>query len=184
MNFITFLEASLKLGIPMAVLSWTIFARLYGGGDLDREAGRRSVDAQVKKMKKSFRKKKDGGTAHYMVEKWMWFGGGFYGLAGLWTFAVIEIADVFRVILNPATILESLSDGLISALIGLALNQLSNLIAAFLWFGYWGEGGILIWLLVAYAGYWIGVEMARRGKDLPIQGLMSRLRSRRPQVGD
>jgi len=99
---------------------------------------------------------------------------------GLWTFAVIEIADVFRVILNPSAILEALSDGVIAALIELALNQVSNLIAAFVWFGYWGEDGILAWLLVAYAGYWIGVGMARRGKDLPIQGLMSRLRSLRP----
>lgn len=180
MNFFTFLEASLKLGIPMVILSWTIFAWLYGGGDLDRKAGRKSVDAQVKKMKKSFKKRKDGGASNYMVEKWMWFGSGFYGLAGLWTFAVIEIIDIFRVIFNPSSIIEAFDEGILSAVINLAVNQLSNLIAAFVWFGYWADDGILVWLLVAYAGYWIGVELARREKDLPVKELLSKLRSLRP----
>ena len=180
MNFFTFLEASLKLGIPMVILSWTIFTWLYGGGDLDRKAGRKSVDAQVKKMKKSFKKRKDGGTSNYMVEKWMWFGSGFYGLAGLWTFAVIEIIDIFRVIFNPSSIIEALDEGILSALINLAANQLSNLISAFVWFGYWADDGILVWLLVAYAGYWIGVELARREQDLPVKELLRKLRSQRP----
>ena len=35
MNFYTLLEATIKLGVPMTVLSWIIFAWLYGGGDLD-----------------------------------------------------------------------------------------------------------------------------------------------------
>lgn len=180
MNFLTFLEATIKLGIPMVVLSWIIFTWLYGGGDIDRKANRKSINAQVKTMKKSFKKKKHGGTSNYMVEKWMWFGSGFYGLAGLWTFAVIEIADVVRVILNPTTIPDSLDDGLISAVVELVVNQFSNIVTAFVWFGYWADDGVPIWLLVAYAGYWIGVELARRGKDLPIQELLRKLRSLRP----
>jgi len=179
MSFITFLEATIKLGIPMVVLSWVIFTWLYGAGDLDRDADRKSINVQVKKMKRSFKKKKDGGTSNYMVEKWMWFGSGFYGLAGLWTFAVIEIADVFRVIFNPSTISESLDDGLVSAVVDLAVNQFSNLITAFVWFGYWADDGVIVWLLVAYVGYWIGVEMARRGEDLPIQELLRKLLSQR-----
>ncbi|MBL4573478.1 MAG: hypothetical protein JKY86_10450 [Gammaproteobacteria bacterium] len=177
MNFFTFLEATIKLGIPMVVLSWVIFTRLYGGGELDRKADKKSIGAEVKNMKKSFRKKKDGGTSSYVVEKWMWFGSGFYGLAGLWTFAVIEIADVIRIVFNPSTILASFDNGLVSAVINLAVNQFSNLITAFVWFGYWADDGIIIWLLVAYAGYWIGVELARRDEELPIQDLLSKLKS-------
>ncbi len=162
----------------MVVLSWIIFTWLYGDGDLDRKADRKSTGKQVKLMKKSFKKKKDGGAANYMVEKWMWFGSGFYGLAGLWTFAVIEITDVLRVLFNPSTILDAFENGFVSALIEIALNQLSNLVAAFVWFGYWGDGGVIIWVLVAYGGYWIGVEMARRGNDLPIQEFLHKLASR------
>ena len=180
MNFLTFLEATIKLGIPMIVLSWIIFTWLYGGGDLDRKANRKSIGLQVKSMKKSFKKKKDGGTANYMVEKWMWFGSGFYGLAGLWTFAVIEIIDIVRVILNPSLILESFEDGIVSAVVDIAINQFTNLITAFVWFGYWADGGVIIWVLVAYVGYWIGVEVARRGEDLPIEGFLRKLRSMIP----
>ncbi|PCI79134.1 MAG: hypothetical protein COB20_05465 [SAR86 cluster bacterium] len=180
MGFLTILEATIKLGIPMVVLSWIIFTWLYGGGDLDRKADRKSIKSQVKEMKKSFKKKKDGGAANYMVEKWMWFGSGFYGLAGLWTFVVVEIADVLRLIFNPSLILDSFDDGLVSAVISLVVNQFSNLITAFVWFGYWPDDGFIIWILVAYAGYWIGVEMARRGEDLPIQELLRKLRSLLP----
>ena len=67
MNFLTFLEATIKLGIPMIVLSWIIFTRLYGGGELDRKADKKSIGAQVKDMKKSFKKKKEGGNSVRMT---------------------------------------------------------------------------------------------------------------------
>ena len=67
MDFLLLLEAITKLGIPMVILSWIIFTWLYGGGDLDRNAGRKSIEAQVKKIKKSFEKKKHGGNSNYMM---------------------------------------------------------------------------------------------------------------------
>ena len=181
MNFYTLLEATIKLGVPMTVLSWIIFAWLYGGGDLDRKSNRKSIASQVKTMKKSFKKKKDGVTSNYRVEKWMWFGSGFYGLAGLWTFVVTEIADVIRIIFNPALLIEAFDEGLVSALIDLAVNQFSNLVTALVWFGYWSDDNVIVPLLVAYAGYWIGVEIARRAEDLPmIQELLRKLKSLLP----
>ena len=180
MDFLLLLEAIIKLGIPMVILSWIIFTWLYGGGDLDRNADRKSVEAQVKKIKKSFKKKKHGGNSNYMMEKWMWFGSGFYGLAGLWTFAVIEIGDLLRVIFNPSSIPESFDHGFVTAAVELVLNQLGNLITAFLWFSYWADNGVITWLLVAYVGYWIGVELARRGEDMPLQVMLRKFRSMLP----
>lgn len=174
MDFLLLLEAIIKLGIPMVILSWIIFTWLYGGGDLDRNAGRKSIEAQVKKIKKH------GGNSNYMMEKWMWFGSGFYGLAGLWTFAVIEIGDLLRVIFNPSSIPESFDHGFVTAAVELVLNQLGNLITAFLWFSYWADNGIITWLLVAYVGCWIGVELARRGEDMPLQVMLRKFRSMLP----
>ena len=164
----------------MVVLSWIIFNWLYGGGELDREADRKSVDAEVKKMKKSFKSKKGGGRANYLLGKWMWFGSGFYGLAALWTFVVIELADIVRLILNPSPLLHLLDDGLISAAIELIMNQIGNIVSAFVWFSYWADDGIIVWLLVAYAGYRIGVELARRDDDWPIHDWLEKLRSLLP----
>ena len=116
-----------------------------------------------------------------MVEQWMWFGSGFYGLAGLWTFVVTEIADVIRLIFNPALLIEAFDEGLVSAVIDLAVNQFSNLVTALVWFGYWSDDNVIVPLLVAYAGYWIGVEIARRAEDLPmIQELLRKLKSLLP----
>lgn len=180
MNLLTFIEAALKLGIPMVVLSWIIFTWLYGGGELDREADRKSINASVKRMKKSFKKRTGRGGADYLAGKWMWFGGGFYGLAGLWTFAIIEIGEVVGLLVNPSLAVAAFDGGLISAGIALLMNQLTNLLTALIWFSYWADDGILIWLLVAYAGYWIGVELARRGQELQIQALLRRLRELLP----
>lgn len=84
-----------------------------------------------------------------MMQKWMWFGSSFYGLAGIWTFVVIEIGDLLRVVFNPSSIPESFDHGFITAAVELVLNQLGNLITAFLWLSYWADKGVITWLLVA-----------------------------------
>ncbi len=180
MEILIFLEALIKLGIPMVLLSWFIFNWLYGDGDLDRKADRKTINAQAKSMKKTFKKKKGGGREHYVLGKWMWFGSGFYGLAALWTFLVIELQDIFRLMLNPSRIGDAFESGLIAGAIEILMNQIGNLVSAFVWFGYWADGGVVIWLLVAYFGYWVGIELARRDDDLPIQAWLKKLRSLRP----
>ena len=134
----------------------------------------------IKKIKKSFKRTKGGGRANYVLGKWMWFGSGFYGLAALWTFVVIELSDIVRLILNPSPLLHLLDDGLISAAIELIMNQIGNIVSAFVWFSYWADDGIIVWLLVAYAGYRIGVELARRDDDWPIHDWLEKLRSLLP----
>lgn len=180
MNILTLLEATLKLGIPMVALSWVIFNWLYGDGGLDRQADRKAINAQIKGMKKTFKKSKEGGRANYVLGKWMWFGSGFYGLAALWTFVVIELQDIFRLLLNPTRIADAFAGGLIAGAIELLMNQIGNLIIAFVWFGYWADEGVIIWLLVAYFGYWVGIELARRDENLPLREWLEKLRSLRP----
>jgi hypothetical protein len=55
------------------------------------------------------------------------------------------------------------------------MNQLSNLINAFVWFSYW-DGSMLIWVLVAYAGYLAGIEAARRNLQVSKEALLERVR--------
>ncbi len=179
MGILTFLEASLKLGIPMVFLSWSIFTWLYGSEKISREADRKSTAVQLRAMKKSF-KNKTGGKTSYVVDKWMWFGGGFYGLAGLWTFFVIEVSDIFRVIINPSSVYAAMSGGFVSFIVDVLLNQLGNLITAFIWFSYWNDDNVVVCLLVAYFGYWLGIELAKRGHDVPIQKWLQKIKSLRP----
>ena len=97
----------------------------------------------------------------------MYFGRGFYGLAALWTLVVIEVSELIGFVFNFSGLDALFGDGLIAFLFNLAMNQLSNLINAFVWFSYW-DGSMLIWVLVAYAGYLAGIEAARRNLQVSI----------------
>jgi hypothetical protein len=68
-------------------------------------------------------------------------------------------------------------DGIIAFLIGVATEQLGNLISAFLWFNYWDDS-LLVSFLIAYVGYWSGVEAARRNLDLSRERLFEEVRRR------
>lgn len=179
MEILDLIEAWIKLGIPMVVLSWFIFSWLYSEGEIDREASRKAISARIKGMKKSF-EKKDEDKPNYVYDKWMWFGSGFYGLAALWSFAVIEISDLFSFIFNFPGLAALFEDGILGFIIDLALNQVGNIISAFVWFGYWPAESTLMWVLVAYVGYWAGVEMARRGIELPIDEWLEKLSIKKP----
>ena len=179
MDFIDLLEAVIKLGLPLAGLSWFIFNWLYSSGELDRGDNRRAIAARIKKMKKSFDKdkstKSDKHNANFFYEKWMKFSGGFYGLAGLWTLAVIEFLDAVSFIFNFPGVSELLADGIVSFVYSVLANQLGNIFSAFIWFTYWPAESTLVWVLIAYVGYWTGVEMARRNLELPVEQMREQL---------
>ena len=162
MSITTTVEAALKLGLPLLALSWLLFNWLFTEGELERDTGHKAMHARLKKMKSSFRKK-TGGNTRYLYDKWGWFGGGFYGLAGLWTFLVIEVND-FTGYLMSGRLLEPFAAGWINFFINFLIQQLANSIQALVWFSYWPGAGqsILLWVVVAYLCYWAGIEAARR----------------------
>lgn len=173
------LQAVILLGVPMVALSWFLFSWLFNSGEMDREDDHKLISARLKKMKKSI-EKKESKNSNYVYDKWMWFGSGFYGLAGLWTFAVIEISQFFGFIFNFPGFAELFADGIIDFIVTLLINQFGNVLSAFLWFGYWPADSILIWILIAYLGYWVGVEMARRKLELPVEQLLEKWQIKKP----
>lgn len=162
-----FIEAALKLGIPMLALSWFVFRWLYSNGDIEREADQKSTKAQLKKLGKSI-KGKDKSHAGYIYSHWVTFGGGFYGLAALWTFVVIEVQQFIGFIFNFPSIRELLEDGIISFVFEVAINQLANIVTAFVWFSYWQSDSMILWVLVAYLGYRLGMDFAKKGYEIPV----------------
>jgi hypothetical protein len=179
MELSDFLEACIKLGIPMAALSWFLFSWLFGAGEIDREDDHKIIAIRLKKLKKSTEKREQL-NSNYIYDKWMWFGSGFYGLAGLWTFAVIEISQFFDFIFDFPGLAELFEDGIVGLIFSLLFNQLENVLQAFVWFTYWPTDSELMWGFVAYLGYWIGVEMARRKLQLPVEEWLKKLSNRRP----
>jgi hypothetical protein len=187
---VSLVTVALQLGIPMALLSWLLFMRFFSRGQLDRASDRKEIERKVKEFKTSYNKikkarskeGKEGDTlamrssTDHVFDKWMYFGSGFYGLAALWTLVVIEFFSLLDLAINLLT-LSMFDDGIIAFLIGVATEQLGNLISAFLWFNYWDDS-LLVSFLIAYVGYWSGVEAARRNLDLSRERLFEEVRRR------
>ena len=163
------IEALLKASLPLGLLSFILYRWSYKTGRLDGSGDRKARKAEMKALRKGARKK-NAKTKNPVHNKWMKFGGGFYGLVGMWTFLVVEVLEVY----DFATGYEGM-DGLVDTLSTLSvfgllieffINSLKNFITAVAWPGYWPDvlqsGQIWVWLLAAYGGYWIGMKAARK----------------------
>ncbi len=172
-NLLDLLLAVLLLGMPLVVLSWLLFSFLFESGEIGRDADHKLISERVKQLKKSTEKSLK--KSNVLYKKWMWFGSGFYGLAGLYTLAIIEIRELIGFLFNLPQLSSMLADGLVEALLQFLINQLGNIIQAFLWWNYWPADSVLVWLVVAYLGYWLGVELARRRQLQSLQQIRQQL---------
>lgn len=159
----------------MTVLSWLAFSWLYGEGKLDQGADRKTASAELKALRKAKKaekkaEKKNGVTIDqdYMFDKWMWFGGGFYGLAALWTFIVVELMDLGRFLWNLPTFITTFDGGVMGFIGDFIVNQIGNIVSAFVWFNYWSHQSVILAFLVAWIGYWLGNQLAKRVKPAQI----------------
>lgn len=159
--FVEAVLAALKVGLPVAVMSFIVLAQLRRRGDLNGDQDFKEMETHLKELNKA---RKSGRETTFLHAKWMQFGGGFYGCTALWTFFVIEFFEVRDFLLNFPGFDALLAEGVVGLLVGLFVNQLLNFIEAIVWFTYWGERGshIGIYILVAYLGYLAGASLARR----------------------
>ncbi len=178
----------LKSGIPIAatslVLVWWALRQDYLGGanSLDEYEQWKKAESQNSKAEKKRRKqaKRDPVAAAAEVNsgaedrqpakrkfdplhsQWSEFGGGFYGVVALFTYAVIEIGEI-RDFLSSFT--ELLRGELISMVVNFFIESLKNFITAITWPAFW-LGRIhseqWLWFAGAYGGYWLGARAAFR----------------------
>jgi hypothetical protein len=158
---IELLEAVIKLGLPVFGVSWWAIHRLYKKGDITPGADHRTVKSDLKAFRKKWRKNK--GTEHDLMEnKWMRFGGGFYGITALTTFILIELGEVIGFFQNLSAIGDLFNNGVIALVVDILVGQIRNFISALIWFTYWADEdrSIFIWIGVAYASYLLGIFRA------------------------
>ncbi len=163
------IQAFFKVAVPVGALSfgmaWWALSRGYVK-ETDRvEALNREIKAQVrdKKEKKKNREKHRTDPLH---DKWLKFGGGFYGLVALYTYGLVEwreIAEFIRNFGGLAEFFRQLNPGIV---IEILIEALFNFITAVTWPVYWmseiSSARIWLWLLVAYGGYWLGIRLAQQ----------------------
>jgi hypothetical protein len=160
------IEALIKAGLPVALLSFLLMYWSLHRGHLKETGSMKALQEELKQLSKD-KNEECNQTGDPIHNKWMKFGGGFYGVVAILTLLVIEWSDVKQ--FGIAGFQEILADLNIGTLINLVMNlmieQFKTFIAAISWPVYWmGEiesGNIWIWFLAAYAGYSGGTHLAR-----------------------
>lgn len=157
----------LKVFLPVALTSYFLLGWLLYSGRMAPYADKKDFEAKLASLKKGHKenaksKNKAQRETNYALNKWMSFGGGFYGTAALYSYAAIELAELVGFVikmLNPANWTFDIS---ISLIIGFFINSVMNFVAAILWFNYWHIGGGLFWInfITAYMGFALGARLA------------------------
>ena len=159
------IEALIKAGLPVALVSFLLMYWALHRGHLQETGSMKALQEELKQMSKD--KKNRTKTNDPIHNKWMKFGGGFYGVVAMLTLLVIEWSDIrgfgwggFR------EILDNFEIGLVVELIiDLLIESFKNFIAAITWPVYWMDvvdsQYVWIWFAAAYAGYSGGTHLAR-----------------------
>lgn len=173
-----YIQAAIKLGLPLLLMSWWVYSALYRKKLINKNADRGETERAVKNYRKEFKqaekakkaalKKKafsEVNSEHeddYWTAKWMRFGGGFYGLTAVWTFLYLEVKDIWQFIVGFPAFVEEFSGGAFDLLLMFLKNQVMNFASAFSWIVQWADGFSLIYFLSAYLGYWAGQNLAKK----------------------
>jgi uncharacterized membrane protein YqjE len=178
-------RALFMAGIPVAVTSYLLIwwalknQYLQGAANLkDLELHFKGVSkARSRKKKEEKRQRKEGGGVvkaepgqqeeHKMNpvhNKWLSFGGGFYGVVGLLTYAVVELGEIRDFITQLDGFSSLISDITLELFIGFFINSITNFVVAIAWPVYWlsdiPSDYIWMWFVAAYVGYWAGTRFA------------------------
>ena len=161
--------ALIMVGVPIAVFSfsmvWWALQRGHFKESNDTKALVRELKAMSKQAKKDKKEKKANANMHPILKKWGDFGGGFYGIVGLFTYIVIEIRELIDMVIEFGGFIDFLKQLDFGLIIDVLVSALTNFIAAIVWPAYWLEridtDQTWIWFVVAYAGYWAGMRAAQ-----------------------
>ena len=121
---------------------------------------------ELKKRKKKAKKDKTEFKVNPVHSKWLYFGGGYYGLMALTTYAHVEILEVHNFFADYSSFSALIEQISVGAIIRLIIDSFMNLIPAFTWFLYWPKIIAMqagwFWLGASYAGYYLGELLGRQ----------------------
>jgi hypothetical protein len=171
--FIEVMRAIFFSAIPVSLVSYFMISRAILSKRLGQFSDNKSLQSAMKDMSKKHKEDKKSktdmkGSSHLIVNKWLYFGGGFYGLMAFMTYVVIEVREIIGFVsnlihLNWSQLWSSMS---IDLLVDLLVQAIMNLVDAFVWFRYWPNEIDMrngwYWLIAAYLGYLLGARIAEK----------------------
>lgn len=138
-------------------------------GMFSETGGVDALDREIKAMGKL--KGDERPRSNLVHEKWLKFGGGFYGVVGLITYAWVEAGEIMDLLAGLRALVLQFDLGV---LVNFFVDSFKNFITAIAWPAYWlsrvASSQPWLWFIAAYAGYWAGVRVAqavftRRSQD-------------------
>ena len=164
-----FFRAAFLAGIPVGLTSFVLIWWAIRSDYLENTSSFGEMEKGVSALSKAQKKKKkeEGAVPRKLNpihNKWMKFGGGFYGVVALITFVAVEADEVMDFIGNIADRVGDFSNLGLDLIIDFFINSLMNFITAITWPVYWmsriESSHIWVWFVAAYGGYWLGAKMA------------------------
>jgi len=163
--FIDMIKAVLFVGLPVGVFSYVMMYYAYKNGYLTTDI---AIEDAFKKQNQEYvsLSRKNKKELRYFHSKWISFGGGFYGLVALLTFIIIELLQFTNFWLGVTGWHDVVALFTLDSLINMFVDAIKNMVAAALWFTYWPDvfdtPNFIAWILVAYAGYRLGANYAKK----------------------
>ncbi|MGQ8365518.1 hypothetical protein [Glaciecola sp. 1036] len=164
------LKAAAYAGIPVFIFSFLMVRRALASNRLKDFSGMHEFEKSMKDLSKSQKKQSKipdvKNIGNYALDKWLNYGGGFYGLMVFLTFVCIEIGQVISFFkkLFSLNLSELFSNVSIQLLVKFFIDAIMNLVDAFIWFIYWPKQIDMyngwVWLGIAYAAYFVGARVA------------------------
>ena len=159
----TLFIAAFKAGIPVALASFALTWWALRNEYLDSVVDISELEEQIKLQRKDKKNRKKHDPIH---NKWLAFGGGFYGVVAMLTYIVVELREVRDFFLKFESISAFFSGISFDMLIDLIIDSFMNFILAIAWPWYWlseiAGPHIWVWFVMAYGGYWTGTRLALR----------------------
>jgi len=160
-NLLEIIKAIIIAGLPIGAVS---FALVYWA--IKKEYINLEDDIkQLKNNKKQAKKDDIEFKVNPIHKKWLYFGGGYYGLMAFVAYIHIEWLEVKTFIISYSTFSNLIDQITVGALVSLIIDSFLNLIPAFLWFMHWPDVIDIqngwYWLLASYMGYQLGEYLAK-----------------------
>lgn len=182
------LRAAILGALPVFLLSYVVLSKAMSSKKYQRKRKKRSdkyvesKDAEIQaSMADETEQTNKFDIREHAMEKWLFFGGGFYGTMAFATFLAIEfgqIVDFFGKLfgLSWSQVFSSIG---IDLLVNLFVEAIMNMVAAFTWFLYWPKQITMqngwIWLIAAYIAFTLAAGLAEK---MPAKTLIKMLQGR------
>ncbi len=167
-----FFRAAFLAGLPVGIVSYLLIWYALRSKYLQPTRNLKSLEKEVSQLSKARSKKKkdkdpegpERPRLNPVHNKWLRFGGGFYGVVALMTFVIIEANEIISFFGAFTETLAGLADFDVGMIIRFIIDSMMNFVTAIAWPMYWiseiDMERIWLWFLAAYGGYWLGSKMA------------------------